>query len=453
MSDRSFRVGVGGMIQESHSFSPASSSLERFRSGLYLRGREVFDTLGSCRHEVAGGLSELREAAVPLFFAFAASSGRPLDDPTYCHLQAELLGAIRDAGPLDGLLLVTHGAMVTEADDDGTGRLYAAIRELVGPDLPIVATIDCHANVTQRMVDLTDAMVFYHTQPHVDHVETGALGARILTGILHGGPRPAKAFRSLPMVLPGENGNTTGGAFEPVMREVGRRGAARRPLRRCVRGAAVDGSGRAAAPGDGTFVFGDSADAPGSGATGDSTALLRALLDAGFRRTALLNIVDAAAVDAAEAAGVGAQVRLTIGASLDRTFYQPVPIVARVAGLAPGRFRHETAANTGFPFDLGGVAVLEVGSISIMAMRRAVVQWDPEMYRCAGLEPTTFRVVQVKSPGGFRNAYGPLADRIFIVDLPGLCSPDFSLFPWKRVRRPIFPLDDIREPEPWRAAG
>ena len=187
-SDRSFRVGVGGMIQESHSFSPASSSLERFRSGLYLRGREVFDTLGSCRHEVAGGLSELREAAVPLFFAFAASSGRPLDDPTYCHLQAELLGAIRDAGPLDGLLLVTHGAMVTEADDDGTGRLYAAIRELVGPDLPIVATIDCHANVTQRMVDLTDAMVFYHTQPHVDHVETGALGARILTGILDGEP-------------------------------------------------------------------------------------------------------------------------------------------------------------------------------------------------------------------------------------------------------------------------
>ena len=208
------------MIQESHSFSPASSSLERFRSGLYLRGREVFDTLGSCRHEVTGALGELRDAAVPLFFAFAASSGRPLDDPTYGCLQDELLDAIRDAGQLDGLLLVTHGAMVTEADDDGTGRLYAAVRDLVGPDLPIVATIDCHANVTRRMVDLTDAMVFYHTQPHVDHVETGALGARILTGILEGGPRPAKAFRSLPMVLPGENGNTTGGAFEPVMREV-----------------------------------------------------------------------------------------------------------------------------------------------------------------------------------------------------------------------------------------
>ncbi|MCY4373343.1 MAG: M81 family metallopeptidase, partial [Spirochaetaceae bacterium] len=373
MSDRRFRIGVGGMIQESHSFSPASSSLERFHSGLYLRGPEVFDTLGSCRHEVAGALRELREAAVPLFFAFAASSGRPLDDPTYGCLQDELLDAIRGAGPLDGLLLVTHGAMVTEADDDGTGRLYAAVRELVGPDLPIVATIDCHANVTRRMVDLTDAMVFYHTQPHVDHVETGALGARILTGILNGGPRPAKAFRSLPMVLPGENGNTTGGAFEPVMREVvaaeERPGvlsagacavqpwmdlaeygctvivyADEQPLadREADRLAGIfwdarhtfipdltaidDAIALAAAPGDGMFVFGDSADAPGSGATGDSTALLRALLDAGFRRPALVNIVDAAAVDAAEAAGVGAEVRLSIGASLDRTFYRPVPI-------------------------------------------------------------------------------------------------------------------------------
>ena len=488
------------MIQESHSFSPASSSLERFHSGLYLRGREVFETLGSCKHEVAGALSELHETAVPLFFAFAASSGRPLDDPTYGHLQEQLVSAIREAGALDGLLLVTHGAMATAADDDGTGRLYAAVREVVGADLPIVATIDCHANVTQRMVDLTDAMVFYHTQPHIDHVETGALGARILLAILDGGPRPAKAFRSLPMVLPGENGNTTGGAFEPVMREVvsteAKPGilsagacavqpwmdladygctvivyADRQPLadREADRLAAIfwdarhefipkltsaaDAIAQAAAPGDGTFVFGDSADAPGSGATGDSTALLQALLDADFRRPALLNIVDEAAVDAAEAAGVGAQVRLSIGGSLDQTFYRPVPIVARVAALAAGRFRHETAANTGFPFDMGGVAVLEVGSITVMAMRRAVVQWDPEMYRCAGLEPMRFRVVQVKSPGGFRNAFGPLADRIFIVDLPGLCSPNFALFPWKRVRRPIFPLDDIRAPAPWRAVS
>ncbi len=500
MSDRTFRIGVGGLIQESHSFSPASSSLERFHSGLYLRGREVFETLGSCRHEVAGALSELHEAAEPLFFAFAAASGRPLDDATYGHLQEQLVSAIRDACALDGLLLVTHGAMATEAADDGTGRLYAAIRALVGPDLPIVATIDCHANVTQRMVDLTDAMVFYHTQPHVDHVETGARGAQILMGLLNGRPRPAKAYRSLPMVLPGENGNTTGGAFEPVMREVvsteeqpgilsagacavqpwmdlAEYGcsvivyADQQPLadREADRLAGIfwdarhefvpnltsvdDAIAQAVAPGYGTFVFGDSADAPGSGATGDSTALLQALLDADFQRTALLNIVDAAAVNAAEAAGIGAEVRLSIGASLDQRFYRPVPIVARVAALCAGRFRHETAANTGFPFDMGGVAVLEVGSIAVMALRRAVVQWDPEMYRCAGLEPTRFRVVQVKSPGGFRNAYGPLAERIFIVDLPGLCSPNFALFPWKRVRRPIFPLDDIREPTPWRAAS
>lgn len=500
MSDRTYRIGVGGLIQESHSFSPASSSLERFHSGLYLQGLEVFDTLGRCNHEVAGALSELREAAEPLFFAFAASSGQPLDNPTYSHLQEQLLTKILDAGALDGLLLVTHGAMATEEDDDGTGRLYAKIREVVGPHLPIVATIDCHANVTQRMVDLTDAMVFYHTQPHVDHVDTGARAARILLAILDGMPRPAKAFRSLPMMLPGENGNTTEGAFEPVMREV--ISTEERPGFHSVGACSVqpwmdlaeygcsvivyadqqrmadreadrlahifwdarhgfipdlisveDAMAQAAAPGDGTCVFGDGADAPGSGATGDSTALLQALLAAGFQRKALLNIVDAAAVDAAQVAGIGTEIQLSIGASLDQTFYRRVPIIARVAALYNGRFRHETAANTGFQFDMGGVAVLEIGPIVVMAMRHAVVQWDPEMYRCADLEPSQFRVVQVKSPGGFRNAYGPLAERILIVDLPGLCSPNFALFPWKRVRRPIFPLDDIHEPTPWKTMG
>ena len=495
-SNRSHRIGVGGLIQESHSFSPASSSLERFHSGLYLRGREVFDFLGSCTHEVAGALNEFHEAAKPLFFAFSASSGRPLDDQTYGHLEDQLLSAIRDAGELDGLLLVMHGAMATEKDDDGTGRLYEAVRQVVGPDLPIVSTIDCHANITQRMIDLTDAMVFYHTQPHVDHLETGARGARILLEILNGMPRPAKAYRSLPMVLPGENGNTTAGAFEPVMREVvnteektGIHSAgacavqpwmdfaeygcsvivyaddhllAEQEADRLARifwdarhefipnlTRIEDAIAQAAAPGAGTFVFGDSADAPGSGATGDSTALLQALLNSNFQRTALLNIVDAAAVDAATIAGIGTELQLSIGASLDQTFYRPTPIVARVKALYDGQFSHETAANTGFSFDMGGVAVLEIGSISILTMRRAVVQWDPEMYRCAGLEPAQFRVVQVKSPGGFRNAFGPLAERIFIVNLPGLCSPDFSLFPWKKIRRPIFPLDDINTLTPW----
>ena len=98
---------------------------------------------------------------------------------------------------------------------------------------------------------------------------------------------------------------------------------------------------------------------------------------------------------------------------------------------------------------MDGAAVLQCGAISVLAMRQPVVQWDPTMYRCMGLDPTVARIVQVKSPAAFRHAYGPIAEDIFSLDTPGLCSPNFQVFPWKRVRRPLFPLDDIQSDEPW----
>ena len=106
------RIGIGGLIQESHSFSPASSSLDRFKACFYLKGSEVFEQLGSCRHEITGALDEIGDAtAVPLFFSTAGSSGRPLDGPTLSHLEQQLLDAIAASGGMDGLLLITHGVV------------------------------------------------------------------------------------------------------------------------------------------------------------------------------------------------------------------------------------------------------------------------------------------------------------------------------------------------------
>ena len=491
------RIGIGGITQESHSFSPAGSSLDRFKASLYLKGARVFDRLRGCNHEVAGALDEIGDAtAVPLFYAATASNGRPLDDETLGHLERQLLDAIDAAGAMDGLLLVMHGAMASEMDDDATGHVLQSVRDAVGRDMPIVATIDLHANVTRRMVDLTDAMVFYHTQPHIDQADTGSRAMRLLRRIIRDGARPAKAYRSLPLMVAGENGRTTEGPYHQVMQAVVALEA--RPDV-CSAGACAaqpwldlpdygcsvivytDGDPKlaeseadriahlfwsvrhdfipalvkvneaialAASPG-GPIVLSDSADAPGSGAPGDSTVLLKALLDAKFDQPALLNIVDAPAVDAATRAGVGATLDIEIGATYDRRFYQPVHISARVAALEEGTFSNETAGNTGLSYRMGGAAVLQCGSLSVLAMRQGVVQWDPAMYRCAGLDPELARVVQVKSPAAFRHAYGPLAEDIMVLDAPGLCSPNFHLFPWKRVRRPLFPLDDIQSANPW----
>ena len=491
------RIGIGGIIKESHSFSPASSSLDRFKACLYLKGAQVFERLGACNHEIAGGLDEIGDGTpVPLFFAATASNGRPLDDETLGHLQRQLLDAIDAGGAMDGLLLVMHGAMASEIDDDATGYVLESVRNTVGPDMPIVATIDLHANVTQRMVDVTNAMVFYHTQPHIDQGETGSRAMRLLKHIIRDGVRPAKAFRSLPMMVPGENGRTTVGPYHRVMQEVialearpevcsagacaaqpwldlpdygcsvivytdGDPELAQREADRIARlfwevrheftPALVEveeAIARAATPG-GPLIFSDSADAPGSGAPGDSTVLLKALLDAGFDQPALLNIVDAPAVDAAQKAGVGEVLDIEIGATFDQRFYQPLHISARVAAVEEGVFKNESSGNTGLSYHMDGVAVLQCGSMSVVAMRQGVVQWDPALYRCVGLDPASVRVVQVKSPAAFRHAYGPLAEDILVLNAPGHCSPNFQLFPWKRVRRPLFPLDDIQSATPW----
>ena len=491
------RIGIGGIVQESHSFSPASSSLDRFKALFYLKGEQVFEQQGGRNTEIGGALDEAGGVdTVPLFFAMASSSGRPLNDETLNDLQGQLVGAIESAGALDGLLLVMHGAMATQMDDDGTGHILQSVRNSVGPDMPIVATIDLHANVTQGMVDVTDAMVFYHTQPHIDQGDTGRRGMRLLRRMIKDGLRPAKAFRSLPMMVAGENGATTHGPYHQVMQAVleletrpdvcAAAACAAQPwLDLTEYGCSVivytDGDpkradseadriarlfwevrddfipelanldqaiARAKSPG-GTLVFSDSADAPGSGATGDSTVLLKALLDAGFTQPAILNIVDEPAVDAAEEAGVGADVNIQIGATFDQRFYKPVRISARVAALAEGNFQNETAGNTGITYRMGGAAVLQCGSISILAMRKAVTQWDPALYRCVGLDPTSARVLHVKSPAAFRHAFGPLAEDMLVLDAPGLCSPNFMLFPWKRVRRPLVPLDEIESDTPW----
>ena len=167
------------------------------------------------------------------------------------------------------------------------------------------------------------------------------------------------------------------------------------------------------------FVFSDSADAPSSGAPGDSTALLEALLDREIRDIALLNIVDPRAVSAAHDAGVGATLQLTVGATFSSTFYKPVTFTAYVKSLSDGSFRNKGPGFQGVEFRMGRTAVVVAGGIHLVIMEQPVIQWDPELYRSQGLEPTEAKIVVAKSPVAFRAAYDSLAAEIIVLDLPG----------------------------------
>lgn len=492
------RIALAGFVQESNSFSPTLGSWLHFGPGQVLRGQEIVDQLAQTRSEVAGVLDLAHQWGIevlPVLLASAAASAGALRDELFATILGELCSRLRDAAPIDGVLLVLHGAMAAESHDDATGELLATIRADLGPSVPVVATLDLHANVTARMVDQATALVGYHTAPHIDMYETGQRAMALLQRLLAGEIQPISALRRLPMLLPAENGRTTEGPYADVMNQalaltqqpdvldisvfsvqpwldlndVGCSVLVTTDGDPELAGALADeladafwqrryafdvslvqtsAAIRAALASErAPWVLADSADAPSSGAPGDSTVLLQHLLAAVPQKPCYLNIVDAAAVDSLVTAGADCELTLTLGATSGCTLYRPCEVTGRVRLIADGDFVNRGPGFQGRTTHMGRTAVLDIGQIALVIMERPIIQWDPELYQSLGLEVQQAQIVVVKSPAAFRAAYAPLAAEIMVVDAPGVCSPDLRALPYQHVRRPLYPLDD---PPDWR---
>jgi microcystin degradation protein MlrC len=340
------------------------------------------------------------------------------------------------------------------------------------------------------MVGAASAIVGYQTYPHIDMFETGARAARLALRILSGEVRPAMAFRKLPLIVPAENMQTTSGPMHRLIErgraleaagdaEIvsifgvqpwldipemgcsavvvtnGNQPAAERnaaalasdfwrsrrefdveltPVDSAIRQAlAVDG---------GPVVFAESSDSTGSGSPGDSTGVLRPLLEARLSEPAAIFLVDPEAVRKAIDAGVGATVTMRIGGKFDRKNSQPVKVTGRVRLISDGRWTAwGKGYNTGIETCMGRAVVLELGQVRILIAERSTMTVDPELFRSHGIEPRRMKIVVVKSPNGFRAEYEPIARKIFLVDTPGVSSANLRSLPYRRLPRPIYPLD------------
>ncbi|HEU5088999.1 MAG TPA: M81 family metallopeptidase, partial [Roseiflexaceae bacterium] len=214
------RIAIGGIVQESNSFSPEPGSWLHFPAGHLLRDDAVITERKGTRTEYGGAIQVAEEQAmtlVPLVAATTSASAAPMLDAVFVALRDELVARLQAVLPVDGVLLVLHGAMSSQGFEDATGEILRAVREAIGPTLPLVATLDLHANVTQSMVQHANALVAYHTAPHIDLYETGQRGMRLLASLVRGQARPVAALRRLPMILPAENGRTTEGPYAEVM--------------------------------------------------------------------------------------------------------------------------------------------------------------------------------------------------------------------------------------------
>jgi microcystin degradation protein MlrC len=485
------RIVIGSLQHEANTFSPRLTDVADFQACYLYAGRQVLDQLGPRRFEI-GGACDVAAAEgmtlIPTLACWAMPSGR-IRRAAYESLKRTILSGIGAAGAIDGLLLVLHGAMVVEGIDDADGDLLDAARAAIGPSVPLVASLDLHANITARMVATADALVGYHTVPHVDHFDTGQRATRLLGRIVRKDAQPMTAFRKIPMITPAEKHDTSRDPMKYLMDQVlrveeipGVLAAALYPVQPWIDVAELGWAVVVVADGDRALaereadrlaalawesreaflvekvpiaravaratetagqpvVLSDTGDVSSGGAPGDSAALLAALIEAGMPCPALLDIVDPPAVERAIAAGVGASLTLSLGGTIDTVRQRAVTVEARVASLTDGRFVVDGPSLRGYQANLGRTAVLEVGNISIVVHERGEMNIDPALYRAMGLEPLHAKIVEVKSPCGFRAAYEPIAAGIMLLDSPGCTTTDFATLGFRNAPRPLFPLD------------
>jgi microcystin degradation protein MlrC len=425
---------------------------------------------------------------VPSVAAAASPAGRVTKD-IYEHVKQRMLTDLAAAGPLDGVLLDLHGAMVPEGIDDGEGDILKAVRKAVGPDVPIAVTLDFHGNLGRDMVANADLLHGYKTYPHVDMAERGAEATERLVQVIDHRIRPTAAWRKPPLLPPLGNQGTARGPMrrlydladkmekdpkvvsvsifagfpyadipdaglgiyvvtdddqalaERLATELGRVAWEHRhefvhsalPVKDAVAKAL-------AAPGR-PIVLADMADNTGGGAAGDGTEILRELLRVGARGATVACIWDRAAVRSCAEAGVGSRVALEIGGKVDDRHGAPLRVTGTVRTLSDGRFVHRGPMMTGLPGRLGPTAVLDVDDVKVILITYRWQTLDPEMIRFVGIDPLSEKILVVKSTIHYRAAFEPIAKEIIEVDAPGLSSSNLARFDFRRIRRPIFPLD------------
>lgn len=487
------RVVAAQISHETNRFSAVPTDMAAFEASGLRRGSEILDV--ECgTNTVVGGFIEGAERhgleLIPLISVWATPSGI-VDGPTLHALLSELIEGIRRAGWIDGVLLGLHGAMVSDLDPDADGLILETVRETVGNDVPLVATLDLHANISPRMVDAASVLVGYDTYPHVDMAERGREAVDILMRSIRTEIRPVAALVSPPMLptsqrmatdrdpmrhviaqahewesRPGVIVATVAGGFPPAdVEEAGLSvlvyadddtllaveaaesiaGMAWEMRDGFLGGVTSfdDAAERLARreAGDGPVVIVDIGDNPWTGGPGDSVELLRFLLEHGVQRAALASVADRAAVERCWSAGPGATVRLTLGARTDRLHGDPIEVDASVRMLSDGRYVNEGPMMAGVPVDLGPTAVITVDGIDVLVTSRAETPIDLEIFRSHGIDPLTLEVIALKGKGHFRAAFEPIASEVILVEGPGITGADLSRLPFAHVRRPIWPLD------------
>ena len=489
------RVAIGGFQHETNTFAPMPATWPEFEAARawpgYTEGDAIFPTFAGLNLGITGFIDEGRTQGwelVPLLWCEAPPSG-PVERATFERIAgrlAEMLAEALAEGPLDAVYLDLHGAMVTDDHPDGEAEILARVRAVIGPDLPVAVSLDLHGNLSRAFFERASCVTIYRTYPHVDFAETGARCASLLARLLERGRPFARAWRQLDYIIPitqqstrrepggrlygmlsgregggvasvdmamgfppadipdngatvfayGDDQAAVDRAADTMLGALGEAEAEfREPLLPAAE--AVRESMRLAGAAARPVVIADPQDNPGAGAPGDSTGLLRALLDEGARGAALSMLWDPDTAAQAHAAGQDAEIDAALGGRFPEIGGPPVRIRAVVERLSDGVIPLAGPVLTGTAH-LGPMACLRLlhdrAEVRVVVGTNRCQNADLELFRALGIVPEDTKILAVKSAVHFLGAYEPIAEAVLFAEAPGANPCRLDRLPFTRLR-------------------
>lgn len=487
------RLATAGFSHEANTFAPVAAGLEQWQRAGILRGDQIRDAYATSQSILAGYFDYESDQpdvdVVPLVYSRITPMGA-ITAEAFEHLADGIVAALGGQGPWDGVLMPLHGAAVSEQYLDADGELIRRVRDAVGPDVPIGATLDMHANVSQAMVEAADVLTIYQTNPHVDAHEQALSCARLIGRMIRGEIRPVMALADPPLAInilrQGTDDEPMAGLLQ-VAREHERRPdvlatfvsegfpyadvpemgmsflaitdddpALAEDTARALADAAWEkrhefvGDGlsvddalkRADSAAHGPVVLLDTGDNVGGGSPGDATHVLHAARRLGIGGLVQL-LTDPEAVGECTRAGAGARVSLEVGGKTDDLHGAPLSVTGVVAVTSDGRFEDPTPTHGGARFfDMGPTVRLSTGDgFELVLTTTPQMTQSREQLRLVGLEPPDQKIIVAKGVHSPRAAFEPIASELVWAATPGCTSADLSTFSYTHRRRPMFPFE------------
>ncbi|WP_099355240.1 M81 family metallopeptidase [Fredinandcohnia onubensis] len=482
---------IGQISHETNTFAVDKTTKHTFQLWEWKSGQEIIDSHRRVRDYLGGMIDraeELNIEIIPTLSAMAYPSGL-ITQETYKELKEELIQRIINE-EADAICLNLHGAGVVEGIEDMEGDLLCEVRKVVGYSIPIICTLDLHANLTETMVKEADALLGVNFYPHIDSYERGNEAIDIAVKIVKKEIKPVMSMKKLPLIIPTSTSN-----LSPVkdINQICWNWEAQPVVIDCtffhgfpytdtsINGVSVltitnnncdlanqitkdvsqkvwemrehffldipsprEGIEQALAFNGYPVVINETSDNPGGGTPGDGTYLLEAMLSMNLEKACFGYVFDQEVALAAHKAGVGSFIEVELGGKTDSLHGKPLQIIAYVKSVTDGQFTQSSPMWGGLQVNLGKSARLQVNGVDIIVCSVKSQVLDEQIFLLHGIDVSTYKIVALKSSQHFRAAFEPISKKIITVDSPGLTTMDFTSFKYKNIQRPVYPIDEVK---------